>query len=233
MDKKQFPKIKLLTLPNGYALTIEDEEYMYLSLADLLCGFIAHVGEKENKPMDKGTILSGIFSAMMGEEYSNAVTTLKQRVGLLSSRYEATLERMDKSIEYVNSAIKQIEGMKLEIQTLSDNIKGTNTEFEETRSTIQGYQNRMNALDKKSRDVLESLANSATIMKAMEEAGKGKKKQDTGDGNDEKSDQGASEDVPPVKGKKGTRNGHGGRKANDEAVLKAIAKQAKDNPSIK
>lgn len=232
MDKKQFPKIKILTLPNGYALTIEDEEYMYLSLADLLCGFIAHVGEKENKPMDKGTILSGIFSAMMGEEYSNAVTTLKQRVGLLSSRYEATLERMDKSIEYVNSAIKQIEGMKLEIQTLSDNIKGTNTEFEETRSTIQGYQNRMNALDKKSRDVLESLANSATIMKAMEEAGK-KKKSESGEKNDEKSEQGTSEDVPPVEGSAGAKKGKGGRKKYDEAILKAIAKQAKENPSIK
>lgn len=231
MKEKQFPNIKLQTLPNGYALTVEGEEYMYLSTADLLCGFIAHVGEKENKPMDKGTILSGIFSLMMGEEYSNAVTTLKQRVGLLSSRYEATLERMDKSIEYVNSAIKQIEGMKLEINNLSDGIKGTNTEFEETRATIKGYQNRMNELDKKSREVLESLANSATIMKAMEEAGK--KKKSDGDKNGEKSDQGTSEDVPPVEGSSGAKKGKGGRKKYDEAILKAIAKQAKENPSIK
>lgn len=54
MSKKNpFKKITLETLPNGYALTVDVDHYMYFNEEDLLTGFFAHVGLKMSNPLDK------------------------------------------------------------------------------------------------------------------------------------------------------------------------------------
>lgn len=89
---------------------------------------------------------------------------------------------------------------------------------------------RLNEIEKKSNKVAESLANSATIMKAIEEVGdtvkKGKAdeghgKPDKSVGNDGKADKPAEDTHRKCKG--------GRNKAADAKILKAM----KDNPNIK
>jgi len=54
MSKKNpFKRITLETLPNGYALTVDLDKYMYFSVEDLLTGFFTHVGLKMGNPLDK------------------------------------------------------------------------------------------------------------------------------------------------------------------------------------
>ena len=89
MAKKEKLTLSLQTVPYGYVLKVEDQEFMYFNEVDLLAGFLSHVGMGETSPMEKGTILSSLFTAMMGDAYADAVTTLKQRVGLLTSQYNS------------------------------------------------------------------------------------------------------------------------------------------------
>ena len=232
-------KIKVETLPNGYSLEVNDESYMYFNEVDLLAGIMSHVGLHQSKPMEQGSILSGLFSVMMGEEYANAVTTLKQRVGLLSSRYETTLEKMDSSVEYVTSASKQIDGFKYQLEKLSDVIKGINEYTEEVKAAVKKAEHKVSELNQKSKKVEESLANSATIMKAIKETGSKNKKNDS-DPSPEDNQQGGSSageetaaQKEPDKLSEVPSKRKGARGLRDEKIIEAIRKRAESNPNLK
>lgn len=228
---KELNKISVQTLPNGYGLEVNGEKYMYFNEVDLLAGFMAHVGLQDNKYMERGTILSCLFSAMMGDAYANAVTTLKQRVGLLTSKYEGTLEQMDRSIEYANQAEKTIAGLTTEVERLREQVKALSSEQKTSKESVDQANRVVTSLLKKSDEVMTSLANSATIMKAIEDTkkvGKGDKSK-KGEKKGEEPAETPAADEGTATGKKGK----GGRKKNDEAVLRQIEEQAKNNHDIK
>lgn len=228
---KELTKISLKTVPNGYSLEVNGEGFMYFNEVDLLGGFMAHVGLQDTRTMERGSVLNCLFSAMMGEAYSNAVTTLKQRVALLTGKYEGTLEQMDNSIEYVNQAEKTIQALQSKIERLSEEVKALSQEQTDVSVKVKDYQTKINAVYKKSDEVMNSLANSATILKAMEETKKGKKNAD------KHADKSADESAHAPEDESGStevRKGKGGRnKKADEAVLREIEAQAKENPNLK
>lgn len=95
---KTMMEISIVTHPNGYGLTVNGVKYMYFNEADLLAGFIAHVGMQETKPMEKGTILSMILHMMLGQEYAESVDTLKNRITSMYDKLNK-LEKLLKSFE--------------------------------------------------------------------------------------------------------------------------------------
>ena len=245
MAKKELKKILLKTVPNGYSLTVEGTECMYFNETDMLAGFLTHVGLCETANMDRGTILSTLFSAMLGEAYATDVSTLKQRVGLLTSQYNTTIERMDKAIEYVTQAEKTISGLVNRIEQIDLQLKATEADHAKNKKVVDETSTKLADIQRRSEQTLNSLANTATILKSLEESAesaKGKKaskKEDAGDedGNQPSKSKGkkAAKDkdaecdgsTEKVKGKSS------GRKRNDEAILNAIKAQAEKNPNIK
>lgn len=205
--------------PKSYELNVGGGEFLYYNKIDMLAGFLAHVGMSETNPMDKGTILSGLFSAMLGDAYADAVTTLKQRVGLLTSQYTTTLERMDKAIDYVTQVEKQIEGFKSRIKATEDTLKSAELLHAEnkkdvgtTNARLKTIEDRVNDLDKQAEKVFDKLTDILTVQKAIEDAknaekGKKTKKADTAKGNS--------------------------RKTRDEKIIAAIEKKAARNKDIK
>lgn len=226
MKKELLNKIEVNTLPNGYGLSVNGEDFMYYNELDLLAGFMSHVGLQESKALERGTILSSLFSAMLGDAYADAVTLLKQRVGLLTSKYEATLQQMDRSIEYVNQAEKTVNGLLQDVKILEDKLKAVGAEHKSVKDSVDEAKKKVDEIAKKSEKVMNSLANSATIMKAMEEAKKGEKKAD-GEAVD------TPEEAPAGEAPEKSKKGKGGRKKNDEKLLAEIERQAKENPNVK
>ena len=245
MAKKELKQIMLKTVPNGYALSVDGTECMYFNEVDMLAGFLAHVGLCESANMDRGTILSVLFSAMMGEAYADQVTTLKQRVGLLTSQYNTTIERMDKAVEYVTQAEKTISGLMNRIEQIETQLKATEADHAKNKKVVDETSTKLADIQRRSEQTLNSLANTATILKGLEESAestkgnKASKKEDAGDedgnqpskskGKKAAKDKDAECDGPAekVKGKSS------GRKRNDEAILNAIKAQAEKNPNIK
>ena len=224
--------IAIKTVQNGYCLTVGSEEFMYFNETDLLAGFMSHVGLQESQALERGTLLSNLFSAMMGEAYADAVSTLKMRVGLLTSKYESTLEQMDKSIAYVNQAEKTVSGFKTTIEELAYTIKAVSSEYKETSEALAEAKKRLDDMAKKSERVMSQLTNSATIMKAIDETGKKMAQQKAAEAPSEAAEavSGVEPDNDPAEGAKPKRRT---RKDNDAAVLMEIEKQAMDNPNIK
>ena len=239
MKTKDAIQVSVQTHPNGYGLEVNGEKFMYFNEVELMAGFMSHVGLGETKSMEKGTILSMLMAAMLGDAYTDAVTTLKQRVGLLTSQYNTTIERMDKAIEYVNQAENTINGLMKRINDLEQKMKGTEADHAENKKVVDEAKKKLADIEKKADDVYNSLANSATILKAMEDAGKatdgkkGKKADKEGGEKPSKSTDGkpsgttvkaSGTDAKPAKGK-----GKTNRQERDEAILK----KAQENPNIK
>jgi predicted nuclease with TOPRIM domain len=224
MAKKDLAKINLSTLPNGYALTVDGKEYMYFNEIDLMAGFMGHVGMREVDYADRGTILSSLMSAMLGDTFTTAVATLKQRVSLLSGKYETTMEKMDDAIAYVNDAQKQISRLEKDIQNLQDGFKEALNENNQLKSDTASAFTMIKEIQKKCDKAQNTLANIETVMKAKEEADEGQESDKSGDA-DGKSAEPA--DDTKQKGKKGSR------KDKDAKIIEAIEKKAKKNPNIK
>lgn len=216
MKTKDSMQISLQTHPNGYGLTVNGEKFMYLNLVDLMAGFMAHVGLGFETQMEKGTILSSLMAAMLGDAYTDAVTTLKQRVGLLTSQYTTTIEQMDKAIDYVAQAEKTISGLTARIENIETQLKATEVDHAKNKKAVDDVAKTIVEIEKKAENVFNSLSNSATIMKAMEEAGK------------------ADEDNKGKKGNKASKKDDGkptktSRQKRDEAILEKM----NENPNIK
>lgn len=211
MKTKDSMQINLQTHPNGYGLTVNGEKFMYLNLVDLMAGFMAHVGLGFETQMEKGTILSSLMAAMLGDAYTDAVTTLKQRVGLLTSQYTTTIEQMDKAIDYVAQAEKTISGLTARIENIETQLKATEVDHAKNKKAVDDVAKTIVELDKKAENVFNSLSNSATIMKAMEEAGK------------------AAEENKGKKSKKAPKKTKTSRQERDEAILAKM----EENPNIK
>lgn len=217
MAKKDFTKIKVSTLPNGYALTVDDQEYMYFNEIDLLAGFMGHVGMREVDYADRGTILSSLMSAMLGDTFTEAVTTLKQRVSLLSGKYEITMAKMDEAIAYVNDAHRQIDRFRKDILNLQDAYKAALNDNNKLKSETSSAFTMINEIQKKCDKAQNKLANIETVIKAKDEADEGHEPDKSGDAEVETH----NDDKP--KSKKGSR------KAADAKILEEM----KNNPNIK
>ena len=214
MAKKDFTKIKVSTLPNGYALTVDDQEYMYFNEIDLLAGFMGHVGMREVDYADRGTILSSLMSAMLGDTFTDAVATLKQRVSLLSGKYETTMVKMDDAIVYVNNAQNQIYRLGKDIQNLQDGFKAALIDNNKLKSDTASAFTMINEIQKKCDKAQNELANIATVMKSKDGADEG---QDMPDKSGDAEGETHNDDKP--KSKKGSR------KAADAKIVNAISKK--------
>ena len=216
MEKKNLAKINLCTLPNGYALTVDGQEYMYFNEIDLLAGFMSHVGMREVDFADRGTILSSLMSAMLGDTFTDAVATLKQRVSLLSGKYETTMAKMDDAIAYVNNAQNQIERLEKDIKNLQDGFKAALNENNKLKSDTASAFTIINEIQKKCDKAQNELVNIVTVMKSKGEADEGHEPNKSGDA-DEKSAEHA--DDGKRKGKRISR------KDADAKIINAINKK--------
>lgn len=236
MANKEKTKLALETVPNGYALRVDEQEFMYFNKVDLLAGFLAHVGMEETNSMDKGTVLSTLFAAMMGEAYTDAVTTIKQRVALLAGQYTTTIENMDKAIDYVTQSEKQINGMMHRLKVIEDSIKATDAlyaankkEVADTSTHIAGIETRLEELSKQADAVFDKLTNILNVQQTIEEAKKDEKLKKAEKKRDENTanEKSVKNEKPAEKVKKSSRQ------IRDEKIMAAIEEKAKINKNIK
>lgn len=224
MAKKNLPKIKVSTLPNGYALTVDDQEYMYFNEIDLMAGFMGHVGMREVDFADRGTILSSLMSAMLGDTFTDAVATLKQRVSLLSGKYETTMAKMDDAVAYVNNAQKQIDSLERDIKNLQDGFKAALNDNNKLKSDTASAFTMINEIHKKCDKAQNELANIMTVMESKGEADEGHEPGKSGDAGGQ-----SAEPADDAK-RKGRRIS---RKDADAKIINAINKKTENNPNIK
>lgn len=106
--EKELLNIKIQTLPNGYALDVENEKYMYHSLEGLIEGFMFHVclGEKPycNKEFIKDFLATAIaWKTGDGDLAKKNIELVDENKRLLS-----TIQTSKKTIKRLKERIKSL-----------------------------------------------------------------------------------------------------------------------------
>lgn len=92
---KNLTPIKLETAPNGYALEVNGQGYLYFTLEELLEGFIVHVGLKELEYMNRDGLKKIIEASLKWKDNGKLVKEL--------TKCKTKLEQLEKS----NKAMKK------------------------------------------------------------------------------------------------------------------------------
>ena len=233
MEKSKKQKINVSTLPNGYCLKIDNQEYMYFNVMELLAGFMCHIGLQKTDYMDKGDILTMLFQTMVGHEWEHTITSLNSRVQDLEDRLGRTInhlemtaktgDRMEPRINELDEAIKtlyeNLEKQKkenrqslMDVRESSQTAKETAAEFKKQSKELKA---NIATIDKYATDVRKICKDAEVHTKTVEIL-------------ERRLENLLNTIEKPVK-----KSGCGGsRKKNDAAVLAEIERQSKDNPNI-
>lgn len=134
MSKKNFPLIKVETLPNGYALTVGKHEYLALSaesLVDLVFVHIA-IGELDyiNRDMAAGLLQAAATWKTVGEALS-ANAQLIAEARRADREYQSALRGQAKANEECEKAVKERDRLyaknielEYEVKKLKEDVDG-------------------------------------------------------------------------------------------------------------
>ena len=142
-------EISVKTMPNGYSLKVGKNDFFYFSEVELLAGFMSHVGLRETKEIERGSLMSGLLAAMLGESYSNSVEVLKQRVQQLATEYLTTTERMDKAVKFVNASEMMINGMNRRIESADIALKNAEKEMVKHQKRCEELAKKLKEMEKR------------------------------------------------------------------------------------
>ena len=99
-QKQELITIQVKTLPNGYSLDLEKENFMYYSPQALLEGLFVHVGMNREGAMTKEEIKSLIESVKNGD----VVTKLQAEVNVLND----TIAELRKQVREQKKVIREL-----------------------------------------------------------------------------------------------------------------------------
>lgn len=262
---KDLLKISVQTLPNGYSLSVNKEEYMYFNVIELVAGFLAHVGLCDTKEMERGDIITMLFQTMVGKAWGETVDNMTLKMTSLEKRTGEAMTRLNTVINSGERIQPTIDDIKSQLQDINDSIKEqrkknhaaskdsteakniANDTFEKAKNEASDMKDIIEYSKKAAADIAKMRKDAEEYLRRAENILK--KNKDAVEANDlsliEVADDAPADteekpfrEQPAGTGRKAGKKepktkARGGRKKNDEAVLRAIEAQAKTNPNIK
>lgn len=120
--RKKLTHIRIDPLPNGYALTVGNNEYMFFDEDSLICGFFTHFGIKKTEYLDKEMVKSILEAAAtwktVGEAFeANAklMAAVKRAQGEANAAYKAQ-SRANERAEKAEDALDVLKTKNIELE---------------------------------------------------------------------------------------------------------------------
>jgi len=105
--KTELLNIKIQTLPNGYALTVGNNEYMYFTLEKLLEGFLYHIGLGELGIVNIDDIKMLVESAVVYRADDGQITKKMTKLANENERLQSMFENQKKTIASLRNLLKK------------------------------------------------------------------------------------------------------------------------------
>ena len=104
---KELLNIKIKTLPNGYALTVGSEEYMYFTLEKLSQGFLYHVCLGELGAASNEDIKTFLDAAVVYRADDGKITKKMTKIANENERLQSLSENQKKTIANLRNLLKK------------------------------------------------------------------------------------------------------------------------------
>ena len=231
MEKSKKTRINVSTLPNGYCLKIDEQEYMYFNVMELLAGFMVHVGMQKTDYKDKGDILTMLFQTMVGHEWEHTITSLNSRVQDLEDRLGRTINHLEQTAKTGDRMEPRINELDEAIKSLYENLEKQKKENRQSlmdvRESSQTAKETAAEFKKQSKELKSNIA---TIDKYATSVRKICKDAEVHTKTVEILERRLENIFNTIENN--AKKSGGSRKKNDAAVLAEIERQSKENPNI-
>jgi len=119
--EKELLNIKIQPLPNGYALDVDNQKYMYHSLEGLIEGFMFHAGLGEKPYCNKEFIKDFLATAIAWKTGDGDL--VRKNIDLVdeNKRLLSTIQTSKKTIKRLKERIKSIDKNGNELLNEEDN----------------------------------------------------------------------------------------------------------------
>ena len=104
MAKKQFIKVSVQTLPNGYSLDVDGKGYMYFTIQELMEGIFVHVGLHKLDWLDSDTITDLMTACAIWPKEGDAI----QEAARLTAQVEALQQGRNKDASTIATLKNQL-----------------------------------------------------------------------------------------------------------------------------
>lgn len=104
MAKKQFLKVIVQTLPNGYSLDVDGKSYMYFTLQELMEGIFVHVGLHKLDWLDRDTITDLMTACATWPKEGDAI----QEAARLTAQIESLQQARTKDASTIEALKKEL-----------------------------------------------------------------------------------------------------------------------------
>lgn len=139
MSKKKLPLIKVETLPNGYALTVDKKEYMAFDVEGMLAQVFTHIALHENDYLDANYIKSLFEVAGAWPDHNDAYNAVAEQM--------AIVKEQQKTINHLYKRLSDIGKEKDDVESkLADALE-----------QVEKYANRMEDLTRNRRKLYEEI----------------------------------------------------------------------------
>ena len=139
--KHELPKIEVHTLPNGYALHVDNKRYLYFNAEDLIAGFFTHVAVGKTEYLDKETVEGILIAAATWKTIGDAMEANANLIAEAQKAHtgENTALRgqaaANERAEKAESECKRLREKNIELQT---EVLGLKQSMERIGATIVG-----------------------------------------------------------------------------------------------
>ena len=138
MAKKQFTKVSVQTLPNGYSLDVDGKGYMYFTIQELVEGIFVHVGLHKLDWLDSDTITDLMTACATWPKEGDAI----QQAARLTAQVEALQQSRTKDAST--------------IATLKDQLANTSKKLADTTEKLSRFLSAENPVEDKKQSKGES-----------------------------------------------------------------------------
>ena len=104
---KELLSVKIQTLPNGYALTVGNNEYMYFTLEKLAEGFLYHVCLGELGAASNEDIKTFLDAAVVYRADDGQITKKMTKLANENERLQSMFENQKKTIASIKDLLKK------------------------------------------------------------------------------------------------------------------------------
>ena len=221
MEKSKLPKISVSTLPNGYSLKIDGQDYLYFNMMELLAGFMVHVGLQDTDYMDKGNILTMLFQTMIGQEWEKNITSMHSRIRDMEDNLGRTIAHLEQTAKVGDRLEPRINELNETIRSLNENIEEQKAEnrkaLMDVRETSQTAKSTSAEFKKETKTMKECISK---LNKASDDIKKMKEQADKHLRTIELLERRLNNIIPEPEKKKG-----GGRSKKADAAVAKIAEE--------
>lgn len=176
MEKSKLPKISVSTLPNGYSLKIDGQDYLYFNMMELLAGVMVHIGLQNTDYMDKGNILTMLFQTMIGQEWEKNITSMRSRIKDMEDNLGRTIAHLEHTAKVGDRLEPRINELNETIRSLNENIEKQKAEnrkalmdVRETSQTAKSTSAEFKKETKTMKDCISKLNKASDDIKKMKE----------------------------------------------------------------